>query len=782
MQKFGIGQSVLRVEDRRLLTGDGRFVDDLALEGMAHAVILRSPVAHGLLKSVVADQAKAAPGVLAVLTAADWQAAGLGNIPIAAAVVNRDGSDMLKREHPGLAREKVRHVGEPIALVVAETADQARDALDLIELDIEELPAAVMPRAAQAEGAARLHDDVPSNRCFDFVNGDGDAVDAALAAAAHVIELDLVNNKIVPNAMETRGAIAKVDADGAMTLWGSLQNVFQFRKLLCDLFGVAPDQLRVVAHDVGGGFGAKNQVQPEHALTLFAARVTGRPVKWISDRSEAFLSDAQGRAHETLVRLALDADHRFLALDVQSDADLGAYCSTNGPMVPTRAFGIVLGGAYRLPAIRMGCRGAYTNTVPTDAYRGAGRPEATYLMERVIDLAADQLGVDRFELRRKNLIRPEELPARAGFTNTVDAGNFPGVLDLALDKADFAGFASRKTASEARGMLRGFGIGSYMEGTLGLPVERARVALDADGGATITIGTQSTGHSHETTFAQLVWERLGIPVEKVRFVQADSAVMPMGNGHGGSRSLHIGGTALWKAADEVIEKGKRLAAHVLEAAVVDIEFDAHADVAGGRFVVAGTDRSVGLPQLAGLTPDQLPEGEEAGLDGDVTHEREAINFPNGCHVAEVEIDPDTGRVALARYTVVDDFGTILNPMVVKGQVIGGVAQGVGQALLENTAYEAGSGQLIAGSFMDYTMPRADDLPDIGIDLYEEAPSATNPLGSKGCGEAGATAAPPAIVNAVVDALKPYGVKHIDMPITAEAVWRAIHGGAKAAAE
>ncbi len=772
MERFGIGQPVRRVEDRRFLTGSGTYVDDLAPAGMAHAVMLRSPHAHARIRRLDASAARAAPGVLLVLTGEDWAAEGLGGIPLRADTRNRDGSPIRHPERPAIVRDRVRCVGDPVALVVAETRAEAKDAVELIEVEYEPLPAVVEARDALAPEAPRVWDDAPDNLCFDWEAGDEAAVDAAFSEAAHVVSLDLVNNRVMATPIEPRGAIAEYDAArDRFTLTSATQNVFQTRRLLAEgVFRMPQEAFHVVARDVGGGFGVKNQVYPEQAAILVAARRLGRPVKWINERSEGFVSDAQGRCQQTRVELALDAEGRFLALRVRTEANMGPYLSTNGPLIPTGATAAVLGGAYRLPAVYLRVRGAFTNAVPTDAYRGAGRPEATYMIERLIDRAAVELGLDRIELRRRNLLRPDELPYTTAMGKTIDCGDFRRVLDAALEAADWNGFAARRAAARARGKLRGLGVASYLEVTLGPPQEYAALRFAPDGGVTLLIGTNSHGQGHETTFAQIIAERLGVPFERIGYRQADSDLIPRGGGYGGSRSLHLGGTALVHAIDAVIEKARRIAAHMLEAAEADIEFGE------GRFRVVGTDRAVTITDVirASFDPANLPEGLEEGLDSEADYEREAHTFPNGCHVAEVEIDPETGVVRVVRHTVVDDFGRIVNPMIVRGQIVGGLAQGLGQALLERVVYD-NDGQLLTGSLMDYALPRADDMPDLSIAFIEDIPTATNPLGIKGCGEAGTIASPPAVVNAVVDALAEFGVTHIDMPLTPEKVWRAIRG-------
>lgn len=762
--QFGIGQSVTRVEDQRFITGNGRYVDDMAPEGCLHGVMVRSPVAHGRLNRLDVTAAKAAPGVVEIFTGADWQRAGLPGVPIRPSIANADGTPIVVPPRWPLAVDKVRHVGDGIAFVVARSRKEAHDAAELIEMDIEELPSVVDSRAALKPGAPQLHTEAPNNRSFLWSSGDEDPVNDALSKAAHVVEMNLVNNRIVINPMEPRGALCLYDAaTDCYTLSGSIQHVFMFRDLLGgQVFGIPQDKIRVVAYDVGGGFGGKNQVQPEHALVLFATRELKQPVKWMADRTETFLTDGQGRDQQTRVRLAIDADHRFTAMHVDTVANLGAYVSTNGPVVPTVATASVMGGAYDIPAVFYRCEAALTNTVPTDAYRGAGRPEACYLLERVVEQAAAQLGVDAVELRRKNLIRPQSLPYSASLGHTIDSGGFEELMDRAIAKSDKQGFAARKAESASRGRIRGYGLAYYLEATLGVPTEYARLDFDADGAVTVSVGTQSNGQSHETTFAQIVSEKLGVDFTKVRFRQSDTGNTPIGHGHGGSRSLQVAGSAILGASAKVIERAKALAGELLETAAADIELEE------GVFRVVGTDRQVdwGSVVEAAFAPGR-PEGDR-GLTGDQEYTRAGNAYPNGCHIAEVEVDPDTGTIDVVKYTAIDDFGMIVNPMVVRGQVMGGIAQGLGQAILENTVYDEENAQLISGSFMDYCMPRADDQPETTIDFYEEAPTQTSPMGVKGCGEAGTIAGPPAIVAAVCDAL---GVSHIDMPLTPQKIWR-----------
>ena len=768
--RFGLGQSVRRVEDRRFLTGEGRYLDDIAFDGQLHARILRSPYAHAEIRSIDTAAAVAVPGVVAVLTGAEVAADGLGDIPPGALVTNRDGSSNYVPSRPALARERVRFVGEPVALVLAESLAAARDAVEQIVVDYDDLPAVVATDEALSADAVQIYTEAPNNLCLDWEKGDQAATEAAFASADRIVTLDHINSRVVVNPIEPRGCIGLWDPDSeSYTLYNAGQAVHGISRMLATaVFKTTPDKLRVISPDVGGGFGTKNFVYPEMALVLWAARRLDRPVKWISDRTEGFISDTQGRDHVMRAELALAADGRFLGLRIASTANIGAYVSTFGAMIPTNPVAVVLGGVYDIPAIHYRVKGVFTNTVPVDAYRGAGRPEASYAIERLVDLAAQELGVDPLELRRRNFIKPEAMPYTTGVGSVLDCGEFERILDRVLETSDQAEFAARRRASEGKGRLRGRGFACYFEATLGMPTEKTEVRFDEDGGVTVLAGTMSNGQGHETTYAQILHQRLGLDFESIRFLQGDTGQIAVGGGHGGSRSMQIGGNALLAAAEIVEEKAKHLAGHLLEAAPADIE------LVEGACQVVGTDLKISLPELARIArdPARRPEGMEPGLDAVGGYEREANTFPNGAHVAEVEVDPETGMVRLVAYHVVDDFGTLLNPMITAGQVHGGVAQGVGQALLERTVFDPESGQLLSGSFMDYCMPRADDLPDIEV-VFEPVPTQTNPLGVKGCGEAGCIGALPAVINAVVDALAPYGIRHLDMPATPERVWQAI---------
>ncbi len=775
LAKFGVGQPMRRLEDQRFITGAGLYADDEREAGMLHAAFLRSPHAHAEIRGIDTAAAAAAPGVVAVLTGADWLAAGLTGLPLRPTIKQADGSPIATPPRPGLAVGRVRHVGDCVAMIIAETARQAADALELIDVDYAPLPCAVDARQALGSGAPLLWPEhAPGNLGFLWRVGDADKTASALAAAAHVVTLDLVNNRLVPNSMEPRGVVVRREAAiGRLTLSGSIQNPFGFQGLLCELFGWPKDKLRCRADDVGGGFGCKNQLQPEHAMMVLACDKLHRTIKWINDRSASFVSDAHARDLASTVRLGLDASGRFVALAVETVANLGAYLSTNGALIPTLPTAAVLGGAYTIPAISMQVRAAFTNTVPVDAYRGAGRPEAIYLLERTIDVAARQLGVSPQKLRRKNLIKPAQLPYRTALGRDIDSGAFETVLERALALADEKGFARRATLAKKQKARRGLGVAYYLEATLGPPADSARIAFAPDGRAVLSVGTQSNGQGHETTFTQIAAAQFGLAPDQIAFRQADTDATPEGGGHGGSRSLQLGGTAVLLAARQVIEKGKRIAAHLLEAGEADIEYRP------GRYAIAGTDRGIAFTEVvtAAFDPAHLGPGMTPGLDETARYEREGFNYPNGAHVCEVEIDLQTGIPRVVNYVVVDDFGRIINPLIVRGQVLGGIVQGIGQALYEDTRYDA-AGQLTTASFMDYSLPRADDLPPITLDLFEGAPTRTNPLGAKGCGEAGATGAPPAVVNAVVDALKEFGVAHLDMPLTREKVWSAINAAGR----
>ena len=768
MDNVTIGQAVRRTEDFRFLTGAGRYIDDIGLEHMAHGLVLRSPHAHARIDNIDAAAALRLPGVLAVLTGADWAAEGLGDIPTRTQAKAADGGPIWTPPRPGLVAGRVRFVGDAVAFIVAETLDAARDAAELVEVDYHPLPAVTDARRALEPGAPTVWEQAPGNICLDYQAGDAAAVEAAFVGAHRVVSLELGNNRVAAVPIETRGAIGHYHRDGgAFTLIAGVQNVHANRDQLAEhVFHLPADKIRVLAHDVGGGFGAKNALYPEYALVLMAARRLGRPVKWICERGESFISESHGRDMHAQVALALDADGRFLALKVTAVANTGAYVGSVGPFTPAAGTVRTQGGTYRIPALYFRSQVAFTNTVPVEPYRGAGRPEAAFQIERIVDLAARELNVDPVDLRRRNLIPAADMPYRTGTGLEIESGEFETVLDRTLELADWHGFP-RRAAATARGWRRGIGVAMYLGVTGGRREECADLSFDADGNLTVAVGAESPGTGHETTFPQIVADRLGIPLARIRHRQADTDATPVGSGHGGSHGLEVAGSVVSMAADKVIDQAKPIAGQLLEAAVDDIDF------ADGRFTITGTDRSVSMSEVIAAVADvgRLPEG--SGLDAVVTHAIPDITFPNGCHVAEVEVDPETGRVRLLGYAAVHDFGNIVNPLLAEGQAVGATVQGIGQALMEDLVYDPDDGQLLSGSLMDYGLPRADDLPAFRTATYQGAPSRTNPLGVKGAGEAGCGGAPPAIVGAVVDALKEFGVRHIDMPLTPMRVWRAI---------
>jgi carbon-monoxide dehydrogenase large subunit len=766
LDRFAIGQPVPRSEDPVLISGKGEFTDDTNLTGQAYAVIVRSPYAHGIIRGIDIEAARDMPGVLGIYTAADLEAAGIGPLPPRQVMNNRDGTPMLSPTRYALATDKVRYVGDPIAAVVAETVAAAKDAAEAVVVDIDPLPAVTSAREAAAPGAPLLYDDVPGNVGLDFHYGDSEKTAAAFASAAHVTRLELRNNRIVVNAMEPRAGVADYDAARQhWTLYVPGQGVFGFRNYIAGVFGVGRDRLRVLTGRVGGSFGMKQPTYAEYYCLLHAARELGRPVKWTDDRSGSFVSDTHGRDAETTAELALDSDGNFLAVRLTIYGNLGATYGAPGPASRNAVRNTL--GVYKTPLIEVSTKCVFTNSTPVGAYRGAGRPEANYYMERLVDTAAAEMGIDRVELRRRNHIPPEAMPYKAPNGTTYDSGDFTNLLNDALALADWDDFAARKAESRARGRLRGRGISDYLELTGPPGREMGGIRFEADGTVTIITGTLDYGQGHATPFAQVLSARLGIPFERIRLLQGDSDELIAGGGTGGSKSMMTSGTAIAAASDKVIETGKQIAAHVLEAAVADIEFRA------GQFVIAGTDRAVGIMELAeeirsGL---QLPSDVPQSLDVQLVADGPPSAFPNGCHIAEVEVDPDTGVVEVVRYSFVNDFGVVINPLLVNGQAHGGIVQGIGQALLEHTMYDE-EGQLLTGSYMDYALPRAADTPLFTHDFHP-VPAKTNVLGAKGCGEAGCAGALPSVMNALVDALSEYGIRHIDMPATPERVWRAI---------
>jgi carbon-monoxide dehydrogenase large subunit len=763
--KFGIGQAVRRTEDIRFVTGQGRYTDDLHFPGERFACFVRSPHAHARILAIHTDEARAAPGVIAVLTHDDVESFGAGPMPCMAPLTSRDGSPPKPSPKLLLARDRVTFAGEAVAMVIAEAYAQAKDAAELVDIEYEALDAS--GTLAAAISGVQIWEDAPGNLVFDWAAGDAKACADAFAKAAHTVAIEVVQNRVCASPMETRNAIGAYDTErGRYTLHTGSQGSGGVRERVARVLNLAIDALRVVTPDVGGGFGMKGFIYPEQALVLIAARKTGRPVRWSAERVESFLADAHGRDCVMRAELALDADARILALRIGGEANMGGYLSQFAPFIATLAGGRIFGGIYRVPHLYAEMKGYFSNSAPVDAYRGAGRPEAAYLMERLMDKAARQLGLDRFEIRRRNLPGPDELPYRNWFGMEFDSGNFPFVLEEAARVADVEGFPARRDQSEARGFRRGLGIAYYVEITAAAGGEPACIRFNEDGGIEAFVATQSSGQGHETAFAQLVAERLGVPFESVSVKQGDSDWVN-GFGTGGSRSLNMAGGALSAAAEEVVRKGRAAAAHLLQARDAPIEFDV-VDGAG-VFRVSGTERAIGVRQLAIALRREPVAGFEDGLDSNGEFRGTAPTFPNGCHICEAEIDADTGETRIVSYHVVDDFGRIINPMLVEGQVHGGVAQGLGQALLENCVYDAESGQILTASFGDYAMPRASDCPDISFE-WREFPCATHALGAKGCGEAGTVGALPAVMSAVADAI---GVDHIDMPATPERVWRAL---------
>ncbi len=789
MSSDGIGKAPRRREDFRFLKGIGRYTDDINQRGQTYCYIVRSSVAHGTIDKIDVSAAEAAPGVVKVLTGADFTE--VGGLPCGWQVTDKNGEPMKEPRHPILAHGKVRHVGDPVVAVIAETLKQAKDAAQLVDIEIGELPAVVNMKDAVSGSAPALHEEAADNLCFDWEFGDKAATDEAFAKAAHVTKIDLVNNRLVPNAIEPRAAIGVYDmAMDEHTLYTTSQNPHVIRLLMgAFVLSIPEHKLRVVAPDVGGGFGSKIYHYAEEALVTVAAKLIGRPVKWTAERSESFISDAHGRDHLTHAEMAFDANNNVIGLKCETYANMGAYLSTFAPCIPTWLHGTLLAGQYKTPAIFCNVKAVFTSTVPVDAYRGAGRPEATYILERTMNKAALELGVDQAELRRQNFIQPDQFPYQTPVAVVYDTGDYEASLNMALEMADYAGFAQRRAEAKARGKLRGIGIASYIEacgiapsslvGTLGARAglyEAATVRVNPTGSVAVMTGSHSHGQGHETTFAQVVAEKLGLPMESVDIVHGDTGKIPFGMGTYGSRSLAVGGTAIVNALNKVIEKGRKIAAHLLEASEGDVEFE------NGVYRVKGTDRekTFGEVALVAYVPHQYPIDEiEPGLEETAFYDPANFTFPAGTYVCEVEVDPRTGRTDIVRFVAADDFGNIVNPMIVEGQVHGGLAQGIGQAMLEQAVYDE-DGQLLTGSYMDYTMPRADDVPSFEVGTTC-TPCTHNPLGVKGCGEAGAIGAPPAVINAICDALKDHGVAHMDMPATPEKIWRAIHSAPQAQA-
>ena len=766
VEKFAVGQSVPRIEDPMLLRGHGRYTDDVSLPGQAYAVMVRSRHGHGVIRAVNTEAARKMPGVLAVYTAADLD--GYGPLKCNMPLKSRDGSPLKKPWRGALARDKVRYVGDPVACVIAETVFAAKDAAEAVEVDVDPLAAVIGLEDAARAGAPLLYDDVPGNVPLDYHFGNTAAVDTAFASAAHVTRLKLLNSRLVVNAMEPRAAVAAYDGS-RFTVYVASQGVIGMRAQIADCLGVEPKAVHVITGQVGGSFGMKGVLFPEYVCILHGTRTLGRPVKWTDERSGSFFSDSHGRDQEFVGELALDKDGNFLAVRFTGFADMGAFLSPMGPIPGTLNIAKNVQSMYRTPLIEVSSKCVFTNTSQIGPYRGAGRPEGNYFMERLIDTAAAEMDIDRLVLRRRNQIRRQDLPYRTASEVTYDSGDFTALTKQAFELADGKGFARRKRESARRGKLRGLGIGNFLEVTAPPSKELADIAFNADGTVTLTTGTLDFGMGHATPFAQVLSEKLGIPFDKISLVQGDSDRLEMGGGSGGSKSLMHSGTAIVEAAAKIIEKGKDIASHVLEAAVSDIEFT------HGRFIIAGTDRSISVMELAKTLRERnapLPADVPQSLD--VHHISDgpgAATFPNGCHIAEVEVDPDTGVVELVKYTCVNDFGVVVNPLIVAGQLHGGVVQGIGQALMEMTVYD-GDGQLLTGSFMDYAMPRATDVPDFVL-AEHPVPAKTNPLGAKGCGEAGCAGSLTSVMNAVLDALADRGIRHLDMPLTPFRIWQAL---------
>jgi carbon-monoxide dehydrogenase large subunit len=767
LQKYGVGQPVRRKEDDTLVRGKGKYTDDFSLPGQAYAWMVRSSHAHGILRGIDTSAAKAMPGVLGVWTGTDLAAAGYDPFTCGLPLKSRDGSPLLQTNRMPLMTDKVRYVGDAVAFVVAGTLAQARDAGEAVVLDIDPLPAVTSPAEAVKSGAPQLYDHIPNNVALDFHYGDAAKIDAAFAAAAHVTRLDIANNRVAVVAMEPRAALASYDRNSErFTIQVPTQGVSGNRLTLAKNMKLPNDKVRILTANVGGSFGMKNINYPEYMCILYAAKILGKPVKWTDERSTSFLSDSQGRSQDIHAELALDAEGKFMAVRLNGYGNLGAYITGVAPGPLSLNTAKNLASVYRTPLLSVDIKCVLTNTTHLGAYRGAGRPEANYYMERLIDRAADEMGINRLTLRKRNFIKSAQMPFTASSGVTYDSGDFQGVFSKALEISDHANFARRKKESRKRGLLRGIAVGSYLEVTAPPSGELGKITFEPDGSVKLTTGTLDYGQGHATPFAQVLCAQLGVPFEKVTLEQNDSDLVRFGNGTGGSRSITATGTAIVESAALVIAKGKQAAAHLMEAAEGDIEF------ANGRFTIAGTDRSIDIMELSRrLREGKMPEGVPDTLDVDHNTKDTPSTFPNGCHVSEVEIDPDTGVVQIVRYTAVNDFGTIVNPMIVAGQMHGGVAQGIGQALMEQVSYDE-SGQPITGSFMDYALPRAEDIPLMAVGDHPVL-AKSNPLGTKGCGEAGCAGSLVTLVNAVLDALSEFGITEIDMPLTPERVWRAI---------
>ena len=768
MGEFAIGQGVSRFEDPRLVRGDGRYTDDIKLPGLAHGVVLRSPHAHAKIKSIDTAAAKSAPGVLAVLTSADIKAAGYGDLPVPGGLKRRDGSPMYRPRYPILVEDRVRWIGDSVAFVVAETVAQALDAAEMITVDYEELPAVTSTAEAPKPGAPRVWDDCPDNICFVELIGDKAAVDAAFARAAHVTRHRFVINRITAATMEPRGAVGDYSAaDGRYTIYTPIQRPHPTRADLAKLLKVPESKVRIVTGDTGGSFGMKSPIFNETPLVLLASKLTGRPVKWISTRTEAFLSDAQARDNVTEAELALDKNGIFIAFHVKTFAAIGAYLQHSMPAFVLNAG--TLAGVYRTPAMHVDITAVFSNTNPMRPYRGNGRPEAAYVIERMVDLAAAELGMDPTELRRRNYVPPSAMPFKTGLNFTYDSGEFEKNMDLALDLADRKGVKARKAEARKRGKLLGFGLSNTIERAGAPSTEGAEVRFDRSGSLILFSGSNSQGQGHETVFKQLVCDRLGLDPKEAQYIQGDTDQVFYGEGTGGSRSATLAGSAFHLATEKVVTKARAIAANMLKVEEADLKFDE------GVYSTNKTNRTLSVKEIAAASFDtaNLPRGMEPGLFATAVYKAPVNNYPNGCHTCELEIDRETGKVEITRYSVVDDFGTVLNPLLLHGQVHGGIAQGAGQALMEDIHFDA-SGQLVTASFMDYAMPHAHDLCDMEVES-NPVPTKTNPLGVKGAGEAGCVGALPAVANALVDALSEFGVRHIEMPATPERIWRAMRG-------
>ncbi|MAH82972.1 MAG: hypothetical protein CBB68_00450 [Rhodospirillaceae bacterium TMED8] len=773
MQKVELGQILRRREDERFLTGKGKYIDDINIENQAYAGVLRSAFAHAHIRGINADEALAMKGVIMVVTGADWKQAGYGHIPTRGAVKTKiDGSALHEPPRHCIAIDRVRYVGEEVALIIAETPSLVRDAIELIDVDYDPIDPVIDPEVAETNDVPQIWDNIPKNLCVDFQLGDQYGVEKALNEADHVITLKIINNRVTSVPMEPRGAIAIFDSKTkSFKLINSSQNIHANRNVYANqVLGITVEELHHVAPDVGGGFGAKNGVYGEAALILHAARELKRPIKWINDRSESFLSDTHGRGQSSLVTLALDNDGTFRALKTETIGEIGAFCGTVGPFTPTGGSARTQGGPYRFPTMFYTGKAVFTNTMLMDPYRGAGRPEASYQIERIIEYAARKLDIDPVALRQKNLIKPEELPLKNTMGLDIDSGDFPYVLARTLEMSNRQEYNSRVAKSEERGLKRGFAVSPYLECTGGGAKEHTSVVFNRDGSVDLKTGSHSTGMGLETSMSQILSSQLGIDFNNIQFKQADTKATPLGGGHGGSRNLEVGGSSIILATDKIIAKGKVIAAETFGIDVREVEFN------DGRFFQNKSNHIMTIQEIisAGFDPKFSGGGNKNELNTDTVFTREFISVPNGCHAAEVEVDPETGTVSVENFWVMDDFGHVINPMLADGQVMGGVAQGIGQALMENIVYDPTSGQLLSGSLVDYAIPRASDIPNIDVHYYEGAPTKNNPLGVKGAGEAGCVGAPPAIVNAVLDALRDFGVVDLEMPLTPERVWRAIN--------